>query len=80
MQPKNRLQRSQDIKQQIRTYLQQDGAIFLALTADREREGQLVPVLLRITAEPDSAYERFNALASHALDMTAASLQLARTH
>ena len=58
-----RLQRSKDIKQKIRTYLQQDGAICLALTADRERKGELVPVLLRITAEPESAYERFNALA-----------------
>ena len=38
---------------------------FLALTADRERKG--VPVVLRITAEPESAYERFNALAPYAL-------------
>ena len=45
----------------MRTYLQLDGAIFLAMRADRERKGQLVPVLLRITAEPEGAYERFNA-------------------
>ena len=51
----------------MRTYLQLDGAIFLALTADRERKGELVPVLLRITAEPESPYERFNALAVYAL-------------
>ena len=51
----------------MRTYLQLDGAIFLALTADRERKGELVPVLLHITPEPESAYERFNALASYAL-------------
>ena len=51
----------------MRTYLQLDGAIFLALTADRERKGQLVPVLIRITAEPESAYERFEALASYTL-------------
>ena len=50
------------MKQWIRTYLQLDGAIFLALTADGERKGQLVPVLPRITAELESAYERFNAL------------------
>ena len=43
------------------------GAIFLALTADRGRKGQLVPVLLRITAKPESTYERFNALAYYAL-------------
>ena len=30
-------------------------------------ERQLVPVLLRITDEPESAYERFNALAYYAL-------------
>ena len=29
----------------------------MALTADRQRKGELVPVLLRITAEPESAYE-----------------------
>ena len=58
------------MKQWIRTYLQLDGAIFLALTADGERKGQLVPVLLRITAELESAYERFNALASYALVIT----------
>ena len=40
---------------------------FLALTADRERKGELVPVVLCITAEPESAYERFNALAPYAL-------------
>ena len=51
----------------MRTYLQLDGAIFLALTADRERKGELVPVLLHITPKPESAYERFNALASYAL-------------
>ena len=38
---------------------------------DRERKVELVPVLLRITAEPECAteepYERFNALASYAL-------------
>ena len=39
-------------------------------TADRERKGQLVPVLLRITAEPESAYERFYALAHYALGTT----------
>ena len=33
-------------------------------------ESQLVPVLLRITAEPESAYERFNALTSYALHLT----------
>ena len=48
-------------------YLQLDGAIFLALTTDREWKGELVPVLLRITAEPESAYESFNALAPYAL-------------
>ena len=62
-----RLQRSKDIKQYTRTYLQLDGAIFVSLTADRERKGELVPVLLRITAEPDSTCERFNALAPYAL-------------
>ena len=51
----------------MRTYLQLDGAIFLALTADRERKGELVPVLLHITPKPESTYERFNALASYAL-------------
>ena len=51
----------------MRTYLQLDGAIFLALRADRERKGELVPALLRITPKPESAYERFNALASYAL-------------
>ena len=40
---------------------------FLALTADREWKGELVPVVLRTTAEPESAYERFNALAPYAL-------------
>ena len=40
------------------------------ISVNRERKGELVPVLLRITAEPDSAYERFNALASYALIMT----------
>ena len=30
-------------------------------------ESKLVPVLLRITAEPESAYVRFNALAYYAL-------------
>ena len=40
---------------------------FLTLTADWERKGELVPVLLRITAEPESACERFNALAPYAL-------------
>ena len=49
------------------TYLQLDSAICLALTADREWKGELVPVLLRITAEPESAYESFNALAPYAL-------------
>ena len=51
----------------MRTYLQLDGAIFLALRADRERKGELVPALLRITPKPESAYERFNALASYSL-------------
>ena len=54
----------------MRTYLQLDGAIFLGLTANRGRNGQLVPVLLRITAEPESAHERFNALPSYALLVT----------
>ena len=54
----------------MQTYLQLDGAICLALTADRERKGELVPVLLRITAEPESAYECFNTLASYALVKT----------
>lgn len=43
---------------------------FLALTADWERKSELVPVLLRITAEPESAYERFNALAYYALSVS----------
>ena len=30
--------------------------LLLLLTADRERNGQLVTVLLRITAEPESAH------------------------
>ena len=62
------MQRSKDIKQEIRTYLPLDGAIFLALRADLERKGQLVRVLLRITAEPEpeSANERFNALPPYA--------------
>ena len=75
-----KLQRSKDIKQQIRTYLQLDGAIFSALTADRERKGELVPVLLRIIAEPENAYERFNALASHALQWTLLSARRVITH
>ena len=33
-------------------------------------ESKLVPVLLRITAEPESAYVRFNALAYYALVST----------
>ena len=56
----------------IRTYLHLDGAFFLALTADRDRKDELVPVLFRITAEPENAYERFNALAPYALVRTVA--------
>ena len=41
--------------------------MMLTLRTYRQRKGELVPVLLRITAEPESAYERFNALASYAL-------------
>ena len=41
------LQRSKYIKQYIGTYPQIDGAIFLILTAIRERKGELVPALLR---------------------------------